>query len=53
MTESTVHLSMRKASASDRLPLNPLLALAMTGFTAVLTETLPPACCPASRMGWV
>lgn len=30
-----------RPEASDRLPLSPLLALAMTGFTAIMTETLP------------
>lgn len=32
--------------ANDRLPLSPLLALAMTGFTAIMTETLPAGLLP-------
>jgi len=36
---------------SDRLPLPALLALAMTGFTAILTETLPAGLLPQIAAG--
>lgn len=36
---------------SDRLPLSPLLALAMTGFTAIMAETLPAGLLPQIAEG--
>jgi len=40
-------LTMTKAERErDRLPVSALLALAMTGFTAILTETLPAGLLP-------
>lgn len=35
----------------DRLPMSALLALAMTGFTAILTETLPAGLLPQMARG--
>ena len=37
---------------ADKLPLAALLALAMTGFLALLTRPCPPACCCASARAW-
>ena len=39
------------ATSSRRLPLAPLLAFAMTGFIAILTETLPAGLLPAIGEG--
>lgn len=39
------------ATSSRRLPLAPLLAFAMTGFIAILTETLPAGLLPAISEG--
>lgn len=38
-------------AAPERLPLSALLALAMTGFTAIMTETLPAGLLPAMAKG--
>jgi predicted MFS family arabinose efflux permease len=35
----------------DQLPISALLALAMTGFTAILTETLPAGLLPRISEG--
>jgi predicted MFS family arabinose efflux permease len=39
------------AGASETLPISALLALAMTGFTAILTETLPAGLLPHMAAG--
>lgn len=39
------------AGASETLPISALLALAMTGFTAILTETLPAGLLPHMAVG--
>jgi len=40
-----------EAGASETLPISALLALAMTGFTAILTETLPAGLLPHMAAG--
>ena len=40
-----------EAGASETLPISALLALAMTGFTAILTETLPAGLLPHIAAG--
>ncbi len=40
-----------EAGASETLPISALLALAMTGFTAILTETLPAGLLPQMAAG--
>lgn len=49
MTVSTIPLD--EAAPCDRLPLAALLALAMTGFTAIMTETLPAGLLPEIAEG--
>lgn len=39
-------------TAPDRLPIAGLLALAMTGFICIVTETLPAKLLPRSVPGW-
>lgn len=39
------------SAVTPRLPLSALLAMAMSGFVAILSETLP-ACCRKSARGW-
>ena len=50
-------MSVSKSEADgkngDRLPMSALLALAMTGFTAILTETLPAGLLPQMATGLV
>ena len=43
--------SLTDAGASETLPISALLALAMTGFTAILTETLPAGLLPHMAAG--
>ncbi len=43
--------SARAVGEADRLPVAALLALAMTGFTAILTETLPAGLLPQISEG--
>ncbi len=43
--------SPTEAGASETLPISALLALAMTGFTAILTETLPAGLLPHMAAG--
>ncbi len=49
MTVSTI--SAADAVPRERLPLSALLALAMTGFTAIMTETLPAGLLPQISEG--
>ena len=49
MTAST--FSTDEAASRERLPLAALLALAMTGFTAIMTETLPAGLLPQMAEG--
>ncbi len=49
MTASTI--SAAEAAPCERLPLSALLALAMTGFTAIMTETLPAGLLPQMAEG--
>ncbi len=44
-------ISVREAAPRERLPLAALLALAMTGFTAIMTETLPAGLLPQMAQG--
>ena len=46
MSASASTLNGAGAQASSRLPVAGLLALAMTGFIAILTETLPAGLLP-------
>ena len=50
MTASTI--SAYEAEPRERLPLAALLALAMTGFTAIMTETLPAGLLPLMAEGF-
>ena len=49
MSASTI--SRHEAAPRERLPLAALLALAMTGFTAIMTETLPAGLLPQMAGG--
>lgn len=46
MTVQTVRPAAAAAPTAERLPIAGLLALAMTGFTAIMTETLPAGLLP-------
>lgn len=43
--------SLTLSASSDRLPIGALLALAMTGFICIVTETLPAGLLPLISEG--
>jgi predicted MFS family arabinose efflux permease len=51
MSAAVSHPQGQRTATKDRLPLAPLLALAMTGFVAIMTETLPAGLLPLIGQG--
>lgn len=51
MSAATSHPKAQRTAVNDRLPLAALLALAMTGFVAITTETLPAGLLPFIGQG--
>lgn len=51
MSAAVSHPQGQRSAANDRLPLAALLAFAMTGFVAIMTETMPAGLLPLIGQG--